>query len=103
MPKVVGHFLIPGQGVKIGGNQPAKREQVVVASPGKKDNQQNGKQKGRYGIADNNKCAAPDIKSTAIVYRFADPKRDRHQINDERTPQPKRNGNRQAVFDKRQH
>ena len=86
MPKVVGHFLIPGQGVKIGGNQPAQREQVVVAAPGKKDDQQNGKQKGRNGIANNNKCATPDIKTAAVVNRFADPKGYRHQIDDERTP-----------------
>jgi hypothetical protein len=36
VPEIVGIFLIPRQGVKVGGDQPAQREEVEIAAAGKK-------------------------------------------------------------------
>ena len=103
MPEVVGDFLVPRQGAEIGGDEPPQREEIKITAPGKKDDQQNGEQKRRDGIADNDERAAPDIEPAAVVHRFADPKRYRDQIDDQRTPQPERDRNRQALLDQRQH
>lgn len=78
-------------------------EEVEIAAAGKNHDQQDGEQKGRDRIANDNQCTAPDIKAAAVADRFADAQRNGDQIDNQRAPQPEAHRDRQAVFNQLQH
>ena len=87
------------RGPPIVADEAAQREQREIAAAGEQHDQQHREQKARHRVADDDDRARPHIEARAVLDRLADAERDRHEIGEQRRPQPDRDRHRQAVLD----
>ncbi len=97
--QVIQRLAPPGQLIEIVRSQPAQRKPLPVGAAGEQHHQQNGDQKAGDRIADDDRGAAPHVEAAAVAHRLFDAQRHRHQISDQRAPQPQGDGHRQAFGD----
>ena len=99
MPEVVLDLLEQAELVEVVRGQAAQGEPVEIAATGKHHDQQNGEQKRRNGVADDDRRAGPDVEVTAVSRGLGDPQGDRHQVHDQGAPQPEGDGHRHLLDD----
>ena len=99
MPEVVGDLAQGRELVEVIRHQPAHREPVQRSAAGEGDDQQHGEQERRHGVADDDGGAAPDVEAAAVAGRLADAQGNRHQVGDQRGPEPEGNGHRHFFQD----
>ena len=84
MPEVVADFVQQCKIFPAVGCQAFQRKQLKICSSGKEDNQQDGKQKYRNGLADEDNERADNIKFFAVFASLFYAEGDCNQVNDER-------------------
>jgi len=99
VPEVVGDLAAPAQLVEVVGGEPAQGEPVEITAAGKQHDQQDRKQERRDRIADDDQRTGPHVEMAAMPGGLGDPQRDRHQVHDQRAPQPEGNGHRHFFLD----
>ncbi|MNN03705.1 hypothetical protein D3C81_1164050 [compost metagenome] len=99
VPEVVEDLASGAELIEVIRGQPAQREPIQVASTGEQDDQQNSEQKRRNRIADDDCRTGPDIEMAAVAGGFGDAQRDRHQVHDQRAPQPQGDRHRHLLDD----
>ena len=100
MPEIIADLVIPGELRPAVRYQSAQRKDLKERAAGEQDDEQNGEQKSRNGVADDDDAGRPHVERRAVPYRLADAERDRDQIAQQRHPDAERDRDRQFLLDK---
>src|ERR1700692_1375225 len=103
MPEIIEDLLPQGKLRPAFRHQSAQRKNLKERAAGEQDDEQNGEQKARNGVADDDDAGGPDVELRSVAKRFADSERDRDQIAQQRHPDAERDRYRQFFFDQLQH
>ena len=103
VPEIIEDFVPPGELRPAVRYQSAQRKDLKERAAGEQDDEQNGEQKARNGVADDDHAGGPDVERRAVLHRLADAERDRDQIAQKRHPDAERDRDRQLLLDELQH
>src|SRR5690606_12409386 len=90
VPEVVENLAAEAEFFEVVRGQPAQREPVPVAATGEQHDQQNGEEKGRDGVTDDDRRTGPDVEGAAVAGGLGDAQWNGHQIHDQGAPETER-------------
>jgi hypothetical protein len=80
VPEIIADLVIPGELRPAVRHQSAQRKDLKERAAGEQDDKQNGEQKSRNGVADDDDAGRPHVERRAVLHRLADAERDGDQI-----------------------
>jgi hypothetical protein len=93
----------PGQLAPVGGDEAAQGKPGEIAPAREHHDEQDGEEKARDGVADDDRGARPHVERRAVADRLGHAQGDRHEVDDERAPEAERDRHGHLLDHQGQH
>ena len=89
--------------LQFGGDEAAQGKPREIAPAREHHDQQDGEEKARDGVADDDRGARPHVERRAVADRLGHAERDRHEVDDQRAPEAEGDRHRHLLDHQCQH